>query len=214
MNCPSCGKAIRPEESVCPYCDRTIRQPAATVAKEEVNVPELRRHSRELDELLRYTPSAVGKGAGLVVLSVFGFVFTAFAIFFIVASKGADAPRVFRLFPLIFVLAGVVMMGTGIRGLVKLTTSPVERLPAVIIGKRQRYSSSSRGSGSTSYYITIETEDGERKEHSVRGRLYGQVERGDAGVAYLRGGYLLDFRRVRLKNTGASPESLAVFLTA
>jgi hypothetical protein len=200
MNCPSCGKAIRPEESVCPYCGSTIRQPAGTPAPEEINVSELRRHSRELEELLGYTPSAVRTGARLVILSVFGFVFTAFAIFFIVVSKGEGAPRVFRLFPLIFVLVGVVMMGGGIRGLVKLTTSPLERLPAAVVGKRQHYSSSSQGSGTTSYYLTIETEDGQRKEHSVRGRLYGQVERGDAGVAYLRGGYLLDFRRVRLKN--------------
>ncbi len=201
MNCPSCGKAIRPEENVCPYCGSTVRQPAGTAGAGETNVSELRRHSRELEQLLRYTPSAVGTGAGLLVLSVFGFVFTAFAIFFIVTSKGAGAPKLFQVFPLIFVLVGVVMMGAGVRGLVKLSTSPLERLPAAVVGKRQDYSSSSRGSGSTSYYITIETEDGHRKEHTVRGRLYGEVERGDAGVAYLRGGYLLDFRRVRLKHT-------------
>jgi hypothetical protein len=196
MDCPSCGARIIAGETECPYCRRRVQQSDSTPPERAKN-PILSAHSRELEELLRYTPSSTVAGAGQVALVVFGSVFTAFALFFIVTSRRGGAPLFFQLFPIIFLLVGLAMVGGGIRGLVKLSTSPLERLPSVVAGKRQEYSSSSRGSGSTSYYVTIETEDGQRKEHPVRGRLYGEVQRGDVGVAYVKGGFLLDFKRVR-----------------
>lgn len=199
MNCPFCGKAVWLEDVRCPYCRNVIPRSEASAATEHADASRLPRQSKELEELLRYTPAAAGTGVGLIILTVFGLVFTSFAIFFIVTSKAGGAPFFFRLFPLIFVLVGVGMTAAGLAGLMKLTGSPLERLPAVVVGKRQNYSSNREGSGTTSYYLTIETEDGQRKEHSVRGSLYGQVERGDAGVAYIKGGYLLDFRRVRVR---------------
>lgn len=196
MNCPYCGKAIRPEALRCPYCGKTLPQPAATSAGQQRSPVELLRQNRELDELLRYTPSSAGTGVGLIVMSVFGLVFASFAIFFIFIAKRSGAPPIFRFFPVIFVLVGVAMVGAGIRGLIKLATSPLERIPGIVVGKRHEYSSSSRGSGSTRYYVTIEAEDDQRKEHSVRGRVFGELQRGDTGVAYVKGGYLLDFKRV------------------
>jgi hypothetical protein len=197
MNCPSCGARLMSGENECPYCGSPVEQPRASSPETSHDFGPLLK-SRDLQELLMYTPSSVRARAGQAFLMIFGLVFTSFAIFFIVMAKRSGAPLIFRLFPMIFVLVGAGMLIGGLRGLVKLATSPLERLPAVIVGKRQQYDTDSRGSGSTSYYVTIQTEDGERKEHLVQGRLYGEVQRGDAGVAYLKGGFLLDFRPVRM----------------
>ncbi len=200
MNCPSCGARMMSGEKECPYCGNSIEQ-AGDLSPELSHDLRALARSSELQGLLTYTPSSVRARAGQAILMVFGLVFTSFAVFFIVMAKRSGAPLIFRLFPMIFVLVGAAMVIGGLRGLVKLASSPLERLPAVIVGKRQHYSSNSKGSGSTSYYVTIQTEDGERKEHLVQGRLYGEVERGDVGVAYLKGGFLLDFRRVRVPKT-------------
>lgn len=187
-------------EKECPYCGSPVEQASDSSPELSHDFSALAK-SRDLQELLMYTPSSVRARAGQAFLMVFGLVFTSFAIFFIVMAKRSGAPLIFRLFPMIFVLVGAAMVIGGLRGLVKLATSPLERLPAVVVGKRQQYDRESKGSGSTSYYVTIQTEDGERKEHLVQGRLFGEVERGDAGVAYLKGGFLLDFRRVRVSKT-------------
>jgi hypothetical protein len=132
---------------------------------------------------------------------VFGLVFTSVAAFFIFIASRMGAPLLFRLFPVIFLIVGIGIVMGGISGLARLTGSPLERLPSVVVGKRQHYDTDSEGSGSTTYYITLQAEDGNRKEHLVPGKLYGQLERGDTGVAYLKGGFLLDFRRVRSTRT-------------
>jgi len=201
MDCPACGAQIGPQDVRCRYCGNTIPQSAVGPPARQDQPLELLKQSKELEELLRYTPSAIGRGAGMALMVVFGLVFASFAIFFMVTSKKVNAPGFLRLFPLIFVLVGLGIVGAGLRGLVKLVTSPLQRIPAAVVGKRQHYSSGSRNSGSTSYYVTIRTEDGHRKEHRVRGMLFGELDRGDAGVAYIKGGYLIDFRPGRLPTT-------------
>mgnify|MGYP000985113964 FL=1 len=49
----------------------------------------------------------------------------------------------------------------------------------------------------TSYYITFEFEDGERREFMVSGRAYGLVSPGDAGTLTWQGTRFHDFQRVR-----------------
>jgi len=198
MNCPSCGGRVEASELRCRYCGKLI--PQSSAAEKRTDASQLPGQTEELEKLLRYTPSATGVGAGHVFITIFGLIFTSFAVFFIVTARRHGAPVIFQVFPLIFVLVGLAMVGGGVRGLVRLATSPLHRLPARVIGKRQEDSSTTpaKGARSTTYYVTIETEDGQRKEHSVRGSLYGQLERGDAGVAYMKGGFLIDFRPVGL----------------
>jgi len=79
-----------------------------------------------------------------------------------------------------------------------MENSPVEAWPAVIIDKRTHVSGGSGNSSShTSYFITCEAEDGERKEYQVwDGNLYGRITADDAGILFVRSGYGLDFDRV------------------
>lgn len=195
MECRSCGARLLSGEDTCPYCGTHVgaeRGPAER-SEFEFRIPK---ESAELRDLLNYIPSSLPARTGQVVMIIFGLVFASFAAFFIVMASRTGAPLVFRLFPVIFLIVGMAIIIGGISGLARLTGSPLERLPSVVIGKRQDYSTNSKGSGSTTYYITLQTEDGNRKEHLVPGKLYGQLERGDTGVAYLKGGFLLDFRRL------------------
>lgn len=195
MECRSCGARLLSGEDKCPYCGTHVageRGPAER-SEFEFHVPK---DSTELRDLLNYIPSSLPARTGQVVMIVFGLVFASFAVFFIVMASRMGAPLVFRLFPVIFLIVGIGIVMGGISGLARLTGSPLERLPSVVVGKRQDYDTDSKGSGSTTYYITLQTEDGNRKEHLVPGKLYGELGRGDTGVAYLRGGFLLDFRRL------------------
>lgn len=195
MDCRSCGARLMRGEKQCPYCgthvddERAPAEPSGFESRIPVDGTELR-------ELLHYIPSSLPARSGQIVMIIFGLVFASFAAFFIFMATRMGAPLLFRLFPVIFLIVGIAIIMGGISGLAKLTSSPLERQPSVVVGKRQHFDSDSKGSGSTTYHITFQTEDGNRKEHRVPGRLYGQLEKGDSGVAYLKGGFLLDFRRL------------------
>lgn len=198
MNCPSCGAIVEPAEVRCAQCGRTISQLGVASAGQEPLSPELSPHAAELEELLRHTPSAAPKLVQFVLTIVLGVAFTGFAIFFIVSSRRSGAPVIFQVFPVIFVLVGMAMVAGGLRVLVRLTTSPLLRLPGVVLGKREERSRASESS-STTYYLTIKSDDGREKEYPVSGRLFSKHERGDVGVAYLKGGCLLDFKSLQLR---------------
>lgn len=196
MKCPFCGALIQSADVRCPSCGNTIPQLSVASGGQERLSSELSAHSTELEELLRYTPSAARKVVEFALLIVFGLPFTGFAILFIVLARRHGAPLIFRLFPLIFVLVGLVMIAGGLRGLVRLLTSPLIRLSAVILGKREERSTGGETT-STTYYLTMKTDDGREKEYCVPGGLFSRCERGDAGVVYMKGGCLLDFKSVR-----------------
>ena len=197
MECHSCGARLISGEKECPRCGKSVDGGAggAETPELEFRIPA---ESSELRRLLDYTPSSLGARSRQIVVTIFGLVFTLFAVFFIFVASLMGAPLLFKIFPVIFLIVGVGVVMQGVSGLARLTRGPLERLPAVVAGKRQHYDTDSEGSGSTTYYVTLQTENGDRKEHLLPGKLYGQLERGDTGVAYLKGGFLLDFRRLRL----------------
>lgn len=93
---------------------------------------------------------------------------------------------------------GALLAVWSIVRLVRFVLSRLERLPALVVGKRQHVS---RGMGtsemtSTTYHVTLELEGAGRREVETGGRLYGRLGPGDVGVAYLRAGHLLDYRRL------------------
>ncbi len=132
---------------------------------------------------------------------IFGLVFAGLAVFFfIVSGKRGDAPLLFQGFAVIFGLGGLALAVGGAVGLMRLTRSPLERVPAVVLGKRDKPAPRSSGE-TTIYFLQIRTDDGRSKEHTVNQGTYESVHEGDTGIAYLKGGYLLDFKSVRLPET-------------
>ncbi len=195
MNCPFCGKAIRPAETECPYCATPI--PEASAA-EGVDASEWLDRIRELEESLRHKPSAARTIKGLSAICVAGFAFVSMGGWFLVDSRNSGEPLVVQLFLLFFVLAGVLMIAGSILGLLRLAASRVQRVPAGVVDKREELPDDD--GSSVTYYVSVKTADGQSKEHIVPHKLFQELEKGDAGIAYFKG-FFLDFKRVRLPKT-------------
>ncbi len=102
-------------------------------------------------------------------------------------------------FALVCLLLGIFMVikGMGIRA--KAIADPVTKRPGMIVDRRSE-TKVEGWNGSTNYYFTIEFEDGAVGEYSYPGR--GATEdpypKGMAGLAFLRGTHLLEFKQVRV----------------
>ncbi|QCT01073.1 Protein of unknown function DUF2500 [Paenibacillus algicola] len=113
---------------------------------------------------------------------------------------------IFNVFPIIFGIVFVFILYTIIRSAVqhaKNARAPRESSYARIISKRTEVTGSSRNhhdhhnssSSRTYYYITLEFDNGERKEYLDVKKLYGLVTEGDTGYAAVQGDWIVDFER-------------------
>ena len=160
--------------------------------------------------LLRYRPSAAYWYLRLFLQMVAGFILLVFCVggwLFvqeISRRSGRLGPRLpeegAMIFSLILIVVGVAGVGLVLWGfvrLLKLSFAALRRVPAVVVDKRMSVSGGGQHSTvSTRYYVTVQLGTGERREFDVRGKLFGQVARDDAGVAYLRDRFLVGFRRL------------------
>ena len=192
MNCPFCGKMITPAERECASCGSTMAQPAESAPSERGHACQTPPQTRELEELLRYTPSAFDRNYTLLGLAVGGLILTSLAVFLIVRLAAEGERLSVWLLPIILLSVGVLMVAAGAPGLVKLATSPLDRTLAVVVRKRRGFPPG------TLYFLRVRTDEGETKEYRVGKRLFREFEKGVTGIAYTKGGYLLDFKPVRL----------------
>jgi hypothetical protein len=118
----------------------------------------------------------------------------------------------FNVFPTIFTFMFILIFGMfifamirGVTNTVKNAKSPLITVGAKVIGKRMDVSTHfnntddngiSNSSSSTTYYITFETEHGERLELPLSGRMYGVLIEGDAGKLTYQGTWFKDFQRI------------------
>ena len=99
--------------------------------------------------------------------------------------------------PLLLVVLGVWAFWHSAQKIQTHERAPVESLAAVVVDKRTHVSGGGDNSrASTAYYVTCQTEDGQRCEYPVwDGGVYGKLAAGDAGVLFVRAGCALDFDR-------------------
>ncbi|MFD0870424.1 Protein of uncharacterised function (DUF2500) [Chlamydia abortus] len=102
------------------------------------------------------------------------------------------------------VLIGIVMNGARY---VKNASSPRESVFARVVAKRMEVRTQSHHhhhenghvhpghSSRTYYYITLEFENGERKEYLDVRNLYGLIIEGDSGYAAVQGDWIVAFER-------------------
>lgn len=197
--CGQCGAAARDDGRFCAYCGAELPAPAAPphpLGDVDARLAAVERHP-DLPRLNRHTPSTGMYTGGMFFGVVFGVVFAGFALF--ILSGFTRMRFTFALFPALFVLIGVgVAVGSVVKG-VRFAKAPLRRTPAVIVDERTEVSGGGKNSSaSTSYYATLEFKGGRRKEYGVLHRLAGELAPGDAGLAYLKGDVLVDFRRVRV----------------
>jgi len=111
------------------------------------------------------------------------------------------------LFLVVFVIVIVSIIGNGVR-YYQNAQSPKETVFAKVVAKRMEVRGQSHhhhhhdhGAGMTHhssrtyYYITLEFDNGERKEYLDVKNLYGLVVEGDEGYAAVQGDWIVAFER-------------------
>jgi hypothetical protein len=144
--------------------------------------------------LMRHAPSGTSRLVGLGLSSVFLLAWTVLAgvmtVLFLRAGPLALVPAGMTLF-------GIVLLVRSSTRAVGFANAPLER--RLVVWRDERVEVRGGGendSASTAHFVLLEGRDGERVEVSCDARAAGGHAPGDIGVAYLRGGMLLDFRRV------------------
>lgn len=123
---------------------------------------------------------------------------------------GAGFDAMFTIVPILFVIVFAIvivkMLMSGAR-YVRNASSPRESVYARVVAKRTEVRSTtshhSNGNGGvhpvsssrTHYYITLEFDNGERKEYLDVKHLYGLVAEGDTGYAAVQGEWIVAFVR-------------------
>lgn len=105
----------------------------------------------------------------------------------------------FTIVPILMILMIAVFFIVFILNFVKNKKAPIISVEATVIGKRVDVSGgggvNNNVSASTWYYITFQTEHGERLELSLSGRTYGMLQEGDKGTLIYQGQWFKDFKR-------------------
>ena len=114
-------------------------------------------------------------------------------------------------FTLIFIVAFVLIIARLVQGVGtwhKNNQSPKQTVFAVLVGKRiavwGHSGTNTVGSTNTAYFLTFQTEGGERTEFNVDGRVYGMSAEGDRGQLSFQGTRFLGFVRQQDKYSGGA----------
>lgn len=214
MKCPSCGASLPEDSLTCDFCGSVTATPSQQRDKDT-----FRRIKESSQYRQRNDPQRIERlpKPGVATKIFFGVFFTIFCgicfagvIMTIVMSGLVGSMQGFRGFAIIPFCMGVVPLGMlGLGGYLAITqfkkmqsleTGELTTQPAIVVGKRTMVSGGSGdSSATTSYFVTFESEDGERREHQIwDGSLYGRISEDDAGVLFLREQYAIDFDRVRI----------------
>lgn len=98
--------------------------------------------------------------------------------------------------PVIVIGGFVFVIGFALFIWTKNNNSPLENKQAHIISKRLQVSGGSENhSTHTSYYVTFEFTDGDRKEFQLSGSQYGLLVEGDRGIICYQGTRFKGFQR-------------------
>jgi hypothetical protein len=220
MKCRSCGADNSADVVTCNYCGSHLPMSASTEktaifarikSSDEYRQGESPERQARLPKygavqktfLLVFFAMFVGGGAimSLVLLGmagVFGFFGSEFEGGF--GAAFSLAPLCMAIVPLGFVGLGIFLFLKTRKKMNSIENDPVQAIAVIVTDKRTHVSGGSGDSSArTNYFITCETEDGNRKEYQVwDGNMYGRISSDDAGVLFVRAGYGLDFDRVAL----------------
>jgi len=205
-HCTHCRAQITAEDTrYCPYCGTVLPRTAAAVP---MTVPErfaaLERHP-DLPGLLQLRPSTAGQWTSHTLSVVFSGLFVVVAFVALKAFSGAGngigglGGSLFSVIPLVIIGVGAIALVRSLTKVARFASSPMIQSLARVADERTQVTGGGESSSArTSYFVTVETETGDRREYSISGRLAGQLAPDDMGVAYTRGGTLVEFRPLRV----------------
>ena len=133
---------------------------------------------------------------------------------------GGGFDLVFNLFPFMFLIVFAIVIGSILFSgakYVRNASSPRETVYARVVAKRMdvrtqvNHHSAAGGmhphthathSSRTHYFITLEFDNGERREYLDTKQLYGLVVEGDEGYAAVQGDWIVAFERAPRRENG------------
>ena len=102
-------------------------------------------------------------------------------------------------FPLIGVVAGVILTIGGFKRASEYSSAPLKRIQALVVDERVKVSGGSNNTqASTRYFATLQDPEGHRIEYQVDEEIAAAVTEGDIGLAYIKGPILVDFARIKV----------------
>lgn len=200
--CPNCGAVpSRTAARFCEYCGTELPRLEPAPAAPSSPFGDLERRFADLEvhpdvpELLAYSPPTsvfgIQTAMSVAVLALFAIVGLAISIAFL----GACPPLGFL--PLAIVAIGGFALLKQLTRTASARNAPLEKRPAIVVDERTSVSGGGESrSLRTLYYATLQFQDGTRREFDVFAGVAGKITRGDMGIAYLKGDYLVQFGRV------------------
>lgn len=200
--CPNCGALpARTASKFCEYCGTELPREEAAPAPAptspfgdlDARFAAIQNHA-ELDQYMAYEPPtrALGIHTGLSIASLFVFAIAGLGI--AVVLFGICPPLGFL--PLALVIFGGYALSKQLSRTSGSHSAPLERLPALVVDERTKVSGGQQSSAKTQYYATLQFPDGTRRELDAFGNVAGKITRGDMGIAYIKGEYLMAFGRL------------------
>lgn len=201
--CPNCSAILkRANERFCGFCGTEVPLPASSSAPPSPFGDVPARFAALADHLdrakaERRRPDDSWIGSALTFRMVFGVFFAAIGLFIGLTFVATLVMAPFSLVPFGFTALGIWIVIDAIRRRRRYAAAPLRRVPALVTGERTQVTGGGRNSSArTTYFVTLEDEDGRRREYRTKGSVVGEVSEGDMGIAHVREVYLLGFDRL------------------
>lgn len=195
MNCDRCGATVE-DGAFCKHCGARVLKPKdlGTDAHTSPERFDLAKAHASFTPASAHTPrvSAKTEIAAPIAMGVA-------LVFFVVFSQTlmTGVPILFRIFFLAVPGFGFVLMLGMLRKGMTFAAAPITNELRVVVDERIAVSGGGQNSSaSTTYYATLQDRAGNRVEYQTFDWLAGRIAAGDIGVAYLKGGRLVDFSRI------------------
>jgi hypothetical protein len=186
--CSFCGNALAP--AMPPPAAAHAAPRAPTVAELLAGVERY----PEFQKWMAWTPSDLGVRVRLGLAMSFGIFVLVAAIALLFAAVPKE-PAAVVISVVVLTVGLAITLTAGLRA-TSFARARLQRVPALVVDKRTKVSGGgNNSSASTTYYATLEQVDGLREEYEIDSKLSGSIAQGDIGLAFLRGGMLLDFKR-------------------
>jgi hypothetical protein len=101
------------------------------------------------------------------------------------------------LLPLAIVIFGGYGMSKQLSKTSRANSAPLERLPALVADARTKISGGNENRAvKTRYFVTLQFPDGSRRDLDAFSNVVGKITRGNMGIAYIKGEFLMAFGRL------------------
>ena len=197
--CISCGAQAKTLDArFCEFCGTELplpETPSTGAVGPHGDLPArfaaFRRHG-DLPELMEREPSSsfATQQAGCSFAVMIPFVIVAGVL----TVAFANLAGAMALIPAGMLVFGLVMLIKQMKYAGDVSAAPLERAPVLVVGKRSKLTGGENAT--TRYFVTIQDEQGQRRELKAPEEVVGHVGQGDLGLAYVKHDLLVEFARV------------------